>query len=119
MRSYRSPGEVHDGNFFLLRAASIPSSKYGIKVQEQLNGSVPISENVRVSLTASRSGSPMKERLHDLAGGGLPKAKGDGKNCSQKIGALDDFLAARTGSDCESVTYRLDLVPLKHYPWDP
>ena len=84
-----------------------------------MNGSVPISENVRVSLTASRSGSPMKERLHDLAGGGLPKAKGDGKNCSQKIGALDDFLAARTGSDCESVTYRLDLVPLKHYPWDP
>ena len=74
MRSYRSPGEVHDGNC-LLRAASIPSSKYGIKVQEQLNGSVPISENVRVSLTASQSGSPMKERLHDLAGGGYQKQK--------------------------------------------
>ena len=78
MRSYRSPGEVHDGNFFLLRAASIPSSKYGIKVQEQLNGSVPISENVRVSLTASRSGSPMKERLR-LGRGWRPKAKADGK----------------------------------------
>ena len=83
MRSYRSPGEVHDGNC-LLRAASIPSSKYGIKVQEQLNGSVPISENVRVSLTASQSGSPMKERLR-LGRGWLPKAKADGKNCSQKI----------------------------------
>ena len=62
----------------------MPSSKNEIILQEQFNGSVPISEIVRVSLTASQSGSPMKERLHDLAGGRLPKAKGDGKKCSKK-----------------------------------